>query len=43
MDNSRTLAVRVGRIPSPGALHDVVEQHMESSRNERQPESAAAR
>ena len=42
MDNSRTLAVRIGRIPSPGAFHDVVEKQMESARDERRPESAAA-
>ncbi len=42
MDNHHTSAVRVSRIPSPGALHDVVEQQIEMARSGQHPASEAA-
>jgi len=42
LDGRRTMAIRVSRIPSPGALHDIVHDGMEAKKAVSRPDSAAA-
>ena len=41
LDDRRPTTVRVGRIPSPGALHDVIEHEVERAQRARRPGVAA--